>query len=64
MSEHTSSADPTKRDFLKKASYAVPAVLTLAAAPSFASAGSNSRGKKPKEDYKYKGKRKGKKHDD
>jgi hypothetical protein len=33
----------TKRQFVKKAAYVVPAVLTLAAAPSFASAGSNGR---------------------
>jgi hypothetical protein len=36
----------TKREFVKKAAYAVPAVLTLAAAPSFASAGSNSNGRR------------------
>ena len=35
--------DLTKREFVKKAAYVVPAVLTLAAAPSFASAGSNSK---------------------
>lgn len=36
----------TKREFVKKAAYVVPAVLTLAAAPSFASAGSNSHGRR------------------
>ena len=33
----------TKREFVKRASYVVPAVLSLPAAPSFASAGSNSK---------------------
>ncbi|HEX9821820.1 MAG TPA: hypothetical protein VGD07_19635 [Methylomirabilota bacterium] len=47
--DSASSTDTTKREFVKKAAYAVPAVLTLAAAPSFASAGSSSRkGKRPK----------------
>ena len=41
MSEHR-SAPTTKREFIKRASYVVPAVLTLAAAPSFASAGSSA----------------------
>jgi hypothetical protein len=36
----------TKREFVKKAAYVMPAVLTLAAAPSFASAGSNSNGRR------------------
>jgi hypothetical protein len=45
--------DTTKREFVKKSAYMVPAVLTLAATPSFASGGSNSgRGKKPKHDDK------------
>lgn len=30
----------TRRDFVKKAAYVAPAILTLAAAPSFAKAGS------------------------
>jgi len=34
-----------KRAFLKKAAYVVPAVLTLKAMPSFASAGSGYNGK-------------------
>jgi hypothetical protein len=33
-----------KRDFLKKAAYVAPAILTLTAIPSFASAGSGSPG--------------------
>jgi hypothetical protein len=54
MSERTTSPGTTKREFLQKASYVVPAVLTLAAAPSFASAGSNSKkAKKPKGPYKH-----------
>lgn len=44
MAEQTSRTDATRRDVLKKAAYVVPGVLTLAAAPSFASAGSSSRG--------------------
>lgn len=56
MSEKVSSGDTTKREFLKKAAYVVPAVLTLAAAPSFASAGSNSgKNKKPKKNGPKKG---------
>ena len=67
------TTDTTKRDFLKKATYVVPAVLTLAAAPSFASAGSSSKGKKSKGDDKdnkrskggdYSKHGKGKRHDD
>jgi hypothetical protein len=53
-------ANVTKREFLKKATYVVPAVLTLAAAPSFAAAGSSSKGgnkykkpKKPKKNGKH-----------
>jgi hypothetical protein len=43
----------TKREFVKKATYVVPAVLSLAATPSFASAGSNSKkAKKPQNPYK------------
>jgi hypothetical protein len=60
MSDKRSSADTAKREFLKKATYAVPAVLTLAVAPSFASAGSSS-GKSKKANnggYKTKGSRK------
>jgi hypothetical protein len=38
MSEHES----TRRELLKKAAYVPPAILTLAAIPSFASAGSES----------------------
>ena len=32
--------DQNRRDFIKKAAYIAPAVLTMAAVPSFASAGS------------------------
>ena len=32
--------DQTRRDFVKKAAYATPAIVTMAAIPSFASAGS------------------------
>ena len=32
--------DKNKRDFIKKAAYTAPAIITMAAIPSFASAGS------------------------
>lgn len=34
----------TRRDFLKKASYAAPVIVTLAARPSFAGCGSGGPG--------------------
>jgi hypothetical protein len=46
MSKDPAYGDMTKREFIKKATYVVPTVLTLAAAPSFASAGSGSNGYK------------------
>jgi hypothetical protein len=52
--EKGSPADPTKREFVKKATYVVPAVVTLAAAPSFASAGSNSKGAKKGKGHHHK----------
>ena len=36
----TQSIDTQKRNFLKKAAYVAPAVITMTAIPSFASAGS------------------------
>ncbi len=39
---------PTRRDVLKTALYVAPVILTLAAAPSFAQAGSGDPGKKAK----------------
>ena len=39
-SNKTSETDAGRRSFLKKASYAAPAIVTLTALPSFASAGS------------------------
>lgn len=38
--EGTSSAKASRRDFIKKAAYVAPAILTLAAAPAYAKAGS------------------------
>ena len=35
--------DQNRRDFMKKAAYTAPAVVTMAAIPSFASAGSGYR---------------------
>jgi hypothetical protein len=42
----------SRRDFVRKAAYMTPAVLTLAAAPEFAKAGSvkDDKDKKPKKD--------------
>ncbi len=37
-----SETQPTRREFLQKAMYVPPAILTLVAIPSFASAGSGS----------------------
>jgi len=39
------STSKSRREIVKKAAYIVPAVLTLAAAPSFAQAGSQRRSK-------------------
>ena len=53
MSKDVTTANPSKREFLKKAAYVVPAVLTLKAAPAFASAGSGYKnGKKHGKDHK------------
>ncbi len=38
--ERTSSAKAGRRDFIKKAAYVAPAILTLAVAPAYAKAGS------------------------
>jgi hypothetical protein len=45
-SENTSRRDSdnaSRRDFVKRAAYVVPAILTLAAAPAYAKAGSEKR---------------------
>lgn len=39
-----STSNESRRDFVKRAAYVTPAVLTLAAAPEFAKAGSNKWG--------------------
>jgi len=36
----------TRREFVKKAAYVAPAILTLAAAPAFAKSGSTKKGGK------------------
>jgi hypothetical protein len=41
-------SDSSRRDFVKKAVYVTPVVLTLAAAPEFAKAGSVKDPKDPK----------------
>ena len=41
-------SDSSRRDFVKKAMYVAPVVLTLAAAPEFAKAGSVKGPKPPK----------------
>jgi hypothetical protein len=42
MSDEPTSAGTTRREVLTKAVFVAPAVLTLSAVPSFASAGSSS----------------------
>lgn len=37
------NVDQNKRDFVKKAAYAAPVIMTMAAAPSFAGTGSGWR---------------------
>ena len=44
MKKKTGSTRTTRREILKKGSYVVPAVLTLAVKPSFATAASGSGG--------------------
>ncbi|MET0554791.1 MAG: hypothetical protein ABW221_17245 [Vicinamibacteria bacterium] len=44
MTNKTTNDATTRREMLKKASYVVPAVLTLAVKPSFATAASGSGG--------------------
>ena len=44
MKKQTGSTRTTRREILKKGSYVVPAVLTLAVKPSFATAASGSGG--------------------
>ena len=46
MAEEQTAAETTRREVLQKAAFVAPVVLSLAAVPSFASAGS---GKEPKE---------------
>jgi len=47
MSEKVTSQNTTRREILKKAAFVAPTIITLAAAPSFASAG--SRDHEPRE---------------
>lgn len=42
--------DKSRRDFVKRGAYAAPAILTLAAAPEFAKAGSVKPPKDPRDD--------------
>jgi hypothetical protein len=44
MTKKTTNDATTRREMLKKASYVVPAVMTLAVKPSFATAASGSGG--------------------
>lgn len=46
MAKKTESHKASRRAFVKKAAYVAPVILTLAAAPSFAKAGS-SKGDRP-----------------
>ena len=47
MMRDSSKHEPSRRDFVKKAAYVAPAILSLAVAPSYVKAGSSDRGKKP-----------------
>jgi hypothetical protein len=47
--EGTASAKAGRRDFIKKAAYVAPAILTLAVAPAYAKGGSVKPVKIPKE---------------
>jgi hypothetical protein len=49
MAEKRSSHETSRRDFVKKASYVAPLILTLKAAPALAKPGSD-KGKGPKDD--------------
>lgn len=42
--------DQNKRNFVKKAAYSAPAIVTMAALPSFASAGSGFKQQRPRRD--------------
>jgi hypothetical protein len=44
-----SKPDKSRREFVKKAAYVPPAVLTLAATPAFAKNGSDKKDKEPKD---------------
>jgi hypothetical protein len=48
--------DKSRRDFVKRGAYVAPAILTLAAAPEFAKAGSVKPPKGPKDPKPPKGK--------
>ena len=55
MSGEFGSVEATRREVLRKGVFVAPAILTLAAVPSFASAGSDGgegKYKEPKEKYK------------
>jgi hypothetical protein len=41
----TERAQASRREFMRKAAYVPPAILTLAVAPSYAKAGSHKEGK-------------------
>lgn len=54
-SKSPTAVDEGKRSFIKQASYVTPAIITLAAIPSFASAGSGFGGKRGNGRTKVKG---------
>ena len=53
-SEALAMEDATRRDLLKRSAFAAPAILTLAAVPAFARAGSTNGGKDKEKDKKPK----------
>jgi hypothetical protein len=66
MAEEFTADETSRREVLKRGLFVAPAILTLAAVPSFASAGSGNdpEYKKPKHEYKKPKKKKEKEEDD
>ncbi len=48
MSDQQPGSKNARREFVKKAAYIAPAIVTLSAAPAFAKAGSDKKPKPPK----------------
>jgi hypothetical protein len=48
MTKQTTKHQPSRREFVKKAAYVAPAILTLKAAPAFAKNGSKDKPPPPR----------------